>query len=215
MPEFDTNLQFSVSAQNLCCQRDDHPVFSNLNFNVKSGEALFLHGQNGSGKSTLLLAISGLLPFEGDLSFGRTKIQEEQTPIGHHIHFISTLNAMKSELTLAENLRFWCLTLGGQTRSIPQALEKAGLGGLDNFLAGHLSTGQKHRLSLARLLAIDRPIWLLDEPSSALDSAGDEWVAALIDEHLAKKGLVITATHRPINLNNKSTAKTLNLGSKP
>ena len=214
MVKFDTNLQFLVSAQNLFCQRDEHPIFSNLNFTIKSGEALFLRGPNGSGKSTLLLAIAELLPFEGNLNFGRSKQAEEETPISHHIHFISTLNAMKSELTLAENLHFWCQTLGGQSSSIPAALEKSGLGGLENFQAGHLSTGQKHRLSLARLLAIQRPIWLLDEPSSALDSEGDNWVASLIDDHLAKNGLVITATHRPIELNKNSTAQTLNLGSK-
>lgn len=214
MPELETNFQFLVSAQNLSCLRDESPIFSNLSFSVKPGEALFLRGPNGAGKSTLLMALAGFLPFEGKLDFGRTEQAEEQTPISHHMHFIGSLNAMKSEMTLRENLRFWCQILGGQSNSISNALDKSGLGGLDNFLTGHLSTGQKHRLSLARLLTIHRPIWLLDEPSSALDAEGDKWVASLIDDHLANNGLVITATHRPIKLGETTTSHTLNLGIK-
>ncbi|MCF6302629.1 MAG: heme ABC exporter ATP-binding protein CcmA [Devosiaceae bacterium] len=202
-----------IRASNIGCARDNKQIFSNLNFEIKSGEALFVRGPNGAGKSTLLMALAGLLPFEGTLDFGRSKQKTEELPNAHLIHFVSLLNAMKPQMTLAENLDFWCRMFGGATRPIPAALEKSGLGGLDNFQAGHLSTGQRHRLSLARLLVNPRPVWLLDEPSSALDDAGDAWVARLIEGHLANNGLVIAATHRPIHLNDKFAQNTLSIGS--
>ena len=214
MHQFSTHFQFSVTAKALSCQRDEHQIFTNLGFCVKSGHALFVRGPNGAGKSTLLLLIAGSLPYGGNLDFGRTATDEEENPTSHFIHYIGSLNAMKPEMTLAENLNFWRQIYGGEANSIPQVLIKAGLAGLDNFQTGHLSTGQKHRLSLARLLVSPRPIWLLDEPSSALDADGDKWVAALIDEHLAANGLVIAATHRPITLNSKARADTLNLGTR-
>ncbi len=218
MQVLDTKSQFQVniaiSGENLLCTRDERLIFTGLNFNLTNGQALFLRGPNGAGKSTLLLALAGLLPHEGKLSFGRTIQQEDQLPTSQLIHFISLTSAMKAQLTLAENLAFWCKMLGGSESKIPQALKDSGLGGLDNFETGHLSTGQTHRLSLARLLVSPRPIWLLDEPSSALDADGDTWVASLIDDHIAKGGLVIAATHRPISLKDAKSAKTLNLGAR-
>lgn len=218
MQVLDTKSQFQVkiaiSGKNLECTRDERQVFAGLNFDLSNGKALFLRGPNGAGKSTLLLALAGLLPHEGKLKFGRTDEQEDQLPTSQLIHFISLASAMKPELTLTENLTFWCKMLGGVESEIPNALKNSGLGGLDNFETGHLSTGQTHRLSLARLLVIPRPIWLLDEPSSALDADGDTWVASLIDQHISKGGLVIAATHRPISLKNASATKTLNLGTR-
>ncbi|HHB82595.1 MAG TPA: heme ABC exporter ATP-binding protein CcmA [Devosia sp.] len=198
-----------IQAHNVECTRDSQRIFTGLNFEVKSGQALFLRGPNGAGKSTLLMALAGLLPFEGKIDFGRKKEETDELPTSHLIHFVSLLNAMKPQLTLAENLGFWSRMFAGTTKPIPSALKRAGLGGLDNFLTGHLSTGQKHRLSLARLLVSPRPIWLLDEPSSALDSDGDIWVANLIEEHLSDNGLVIAATHRPISLREGVAQSTL------
>jgi heme exporter protein A len=159
------------------------------------------------------MILAGLLPHEGNLEFGRTKAQQEIQPTNQLIHVIAHLNAIKLELSLTENLQFWIDLSGGSTSLIPKALQNAGLSGLDNFAAGHLSAGQKHRLSLARLLVSPRPVWLLDEPSSALDAAGDKWIASLIENQLEKGGVVIAATHKPIELNQKLPLKTLTLGA--
>ena len=177
-----------------------------------------MRGPNGSGKSSLLMVLSGILPHLGELKFTRTHTPPDQadddTPISELIHHIGHQSAMKADLTLVENLKFWIAVSGGDEGVIPDALKQAGLAGLDNFTAGHLSAGQKHRLSLSRLLVIPRPIWLLDEPSSALDAQGDVWIAQLIDTHIARGGIAITATHRPIELSPQTPHKTLTIGTK-
>ncbi len=202
----------SLRAQGLSCTRGDQQIFTPLSFSVSAGELLLLRGPNGSGKSSLLMCLAKLLPCQGELVW---EIPESLSPDGRHdeiTHYAGHLNAMKPELTLAENLDFWAALFGGDKARIGTSLEKSGLGGLDNYAAGHLSAGQKHRLSLARLLVSDRPLWLLDEPSSALDAQGDEWVAGLISDHLEQGGIVIAATHRPISLGPGATVRTITLG---
>lgn len=199
-------------AKDLGCVRGGRLVYSEVSFEVSSGEALLLRGPNGSGKSTLLMSLAGLLPYEGQLFWNLDNDTLDGTSLVQLFHFVGHLSAMKPELTLLENLRFWAALFGGDEKNIEPALEEAGLGGLDNYHAGHLSAGQKHRLSLARLLISPRPVWLLDEPSSALDAKGDIWVAGLITKHLETGGIVIAATHRPIELETGATVHTLILG---
>ncbi len=206
----------AIQVTDLSCHRGEHQVFEQLNFSLPNAAALLLRGPNGSGKSSLLMILAGLLPGDGTVHFERSPRSREQIPDRELIHYVGHLNAMKPELTLFDNLAFWAAMSGnGQPgRTIPDALENAGLGGLENFEAGRLSAGQKHRLSLARLLVTPRPVWLLDEPSSALDAAGDRWVAELIDAHIANNGLAVIATHRPISLNARTKAQTLSLGAR-
>ncbi|HHS82449.1 MAG TPA: heme ABC exporter ATP-binding protein CcmA [Devosia sp.] len=205
---------FRVRADNLSCTRDRHPVYSRVSFSVSPGEVLLLRGPNGSGKSTLLLNLAGLLPHEGTLSFapdtGNGANGSDQ-PASERMHLIGHNSAMKKHLTLQENLSFWAHMSGGDPAQISDALIRAGLGGLDRYPAGHLSAGQRHRLSLARLLVSPRPLWLLDEPSSALDASGDEWIATLIAYQAQAGGLVIAATHRPIALDPAIPCSTLNM----
>jgi len=208
--------KINLEIKNLTCLRQEKLILSDIGFELAQGECLLLRGPNGSGKSTLLLCISKVLPYQGQINW-RLKHNPAQDialapPISQLVHFISGQTAMKSELTLAENLKFWAALSGGDEMLIATALEKSGLGGLDNFAAGHLSTGQKHRLSLARLLVTPRPVWLLDEPSSTLDAQGDAWVGELIDQHLKNHGMVIAATHRHIPLAGDTVVRTLTLG---
>jgi len=204
--------KIDLEIKNLTCVREEKPIFTNIGFQLAQGECLLLRGANGSGKSTLLLCLSEVLPYQGRINWRLDHDSTHETPVAHLIHFISGQTAMKSELTLAENLLFWSAIFGGDNSLVPRALETAGLGGLGDFAAGHLSTGQKHRLSLARLLVSERPVWLLDEPSSTLDAQGDAWVAELIGTHLKNNGMVIAATHRTIPLDADITARTLTLG---
>lgn len=196
--------QISLKAAALTCERGGRTVFSGLDLEVPGSAALLLKGPNGVGKSSLLLALAGLIHFEGAVNWA-TQGQSFENP-AQHIHFSGHRHAIKPELTLAENLDFWADLLGGSKSSIGPALEAAGLDGLEAYAARNLSAGQTHRLALCRLLIAPRPVWLLDEPSSALDADGDTWVAGLIDTHLDQGGLALVATHRTIPLASKQVS---------
>jgi heme exporter protein A len=195
-----------LSASGLGCIRGSRSIFENINLELSSGEALALVGPNGSGKSSLLRLIAGLLrPSAGgvELAGGRS----EQT-IAEQAHYLGHLDPLKASLTVAENLAFWVRYLGGDGTAVRADLASLGLGGLADLPAAYLSAGQRRRLSLARLIAVPRPIWLLDEPASALDAAGQERLADLMRQHLAGGGLILAATHGPLGIE----AKELGLG---
>ena len=196
-----------LSATGLGCIRGSRRVFEGINLELSSGEALALTGPNGSGKSSLLRLIAGLLrPAAGqiDLSGGAL-----ESTVAEQAHYLGHLDALKPSLTVAENLGFWLRYLGGDTAALPGSLTGLGLGGLADLPAAYLSAGQRRRLSLARLIAVPRPIWLLDEPASALDAAGQERLAALMRDHLGGGGLIVAATHGPLGIE----AKELTLGA--
>lgn len=197
-----------LSARGLTLARGGRTVISDFGFALEAGEALMLRGPNGAGKSSLLMALAGLLAIEsGTVTYEGG--DPEAGPFSH-IHYVAHAPAIKSGLSVAENLKFWADTLGAPEADIAAALENAGLGGLDALDAGLLSAGQMRRLALARLVAVPRPLWLLDEPTSALDAAGAGWVGALVTEHLAGGGLAVIATHLDIAMT--GNARTLRLG---
>jgi len=175
----------------LACGRGGMPLVTGLDLIVESGRCLVLRGPNGAGKSTLLLTLAGLVaPLAGTV-----EIEAEDG-----VHLLSHRNAIKPRLTVRENLDFWA-GINAPTGPDPlAALERVGLGPISHIDAGYLSAGQTRRLALARLLVSRRPVWLLDEPTAALDTDGHALVAALIDEHLAGGGLAIAATHDPLAL---------------
>lgn len=196
-----------ISASDLCCVRGGREVFSGLNFAVDAGAALVVTGRNGAGKSSLLRMVAGLIRQAGGsltLAGGDAELS-----LGEQTHYLGHLDALKTSLTVGENLRFWSCYFGGDAAATVGLLERMGLAGLGDLPAAYLSAGQRRRLSLARLLAAARPIWLLDEPTSALDAAGQKLLADLMRAHLAKGGLIIAATHGPIGL---ETAKELRIG---
>ncbi len=201
-------IELKVSA--LECTRGERLVFVGLDLACSASGAVLLTGANGTGKSSLLLALAGLIHTTGNVAWsaGGQVIEEPQTLI----HFSGHRHAIKPDLTLSENLNFWARMFGGDPGRVERALNSAGLEGLGAYAARNLSAGQTHRLALCRLLVAPRPVWLLDEPSSALDAQGDNWVAGLIDTQLAAGGLVIAATHRQIPLKSKRT-QTLDMGA--
>ncbi len=214
--------QQQLRVNNLSLERSGRQILSDINFALKEGEALLLRGDNGVGKTSLLMSIAGYLHINsGEIEWeikrdtkreeGEEWGEEEENLLIKNLHFIGHQQAIKPHLTLEENLLFWCQLYGGEEKWVQEALIRVGLANAISYQAALLSAGQSKRLSLARLLVANRPIWLLDEPSSALDKNGDKLVADLIDEHLDGGGIAIIATHLNIELKNKKRIKTLML----
>ncbi len=115
-------------------------------------------------------------------------------------HYLGHRDAQKPALSVTENLDFWRDFLGGEVGGTGECLEQVGLSHAVDLPAAYLSAGQRRRLSLARLLAVRRPIWLLDEPTTALDAAGQAMFTGLMRDHLARGGLIVAATHGPLGI---------------
>lgn len=187
-----------LSGRDLQCVRGGREIFSGVALDVAAGEALAVVGANGSGKTSLLRMIAGLLaPAGGTIALdggGAELTLPEQA------HYLGHRDAMKPSLSLRENLAFWREFLGGEAADLTASLTAVGLGHAIDLPAAVLSAGQRRRLSFARLLAIRRPLWLLDEPAAALDAAGQRMIAALMADHLAHGGLIVAATHGPLGI---------------
>ncbi|TCU63990.1 heme exporter protein A [Bradyrhizobium sp. R2.2-H] len=195
-----------LAAENLAARRAGDLIFVNASFRLTRGEALILTGHNGSGKSTLLRVVAGfLLPEKGSVKFSDSQGRTDRRP-SEVCHYLGHRNAMKNELTVAENLRFWRSFLddGSQapTASIEDAAEAVGLGSITHLPFGYLSAGQQRRFAFAKLLVAHRPIWILDEPTAALDTNADRLFTALIGEHQKNGGIVLAATHQSLGLRN-------------
>jgi heme exporter protein A len=187
-----------LSVNGLSIVRGGRAILSELSFEISAHEALMLRGPNGVGKSSALMALAGLLaPESGRIEFSG---RDPEAAALSHLHYVAHAPAIKSGLSVGENLQFWAHMLGASGADIGAALGQAGLGGLESLDAGLLSAGQTRRLALARLVAVPRPLWLLDEPTSALDTAGAAWVGELISAHLRDGGLAVIATHLDISV---------------
>ncbi len=185
-----------LSVSGLAVTRSGRPIFSKLSFTLASGEALALTGPNGSGKSTLLRILAGLLPpTAGIIEWSGG---DDDTPLSEVAHYLGHRDALKPALTPLELLSFWRSLLGQPAVDPLAALERVGLGHAAYLPAAYLSAGQRRRLSLARLLVAHRPLWLLDEPTAALDQASETMFGDLVADHLTRGGLAIIATHAPL-----------------
>ena len=194
-----------LTATGLAVSRGGRPVFADLSFTLSPGELLAVTGPNGAGKSTLLRLVAGLLrPTAGTVVLE----EAEDAAIGANAHYLGHLDALKPGLTVRQNLDFWRLLWGGG--DIDAALTAVGLEPLGDLHAAVLSAGQRRRVALARLLVAPRPLWLLDEPATALDASAETGLGRLIADHLSGGGMAIAATHRDLPL--KPTA-TLALGA--
>lgn len=186
----------------------DLVLFRGVSFTVGNGQALVVTGDNGSGKSTLLRTLASLMP----PAAGTVTLQglAPDEVIAEHCHLVSFANALKPELTATQTLVHWRDILGGGDKGLTpaEALEMLGMSALADTPAGILSTGLKRRLALARILVAPRPLWLLDEPTAALDLASSRLVAQMIGRHLKAGGLAVIATHLDLDING---VETLNL----
>jgi heme exporter protein A len=196
-------------VEDLACVRGGRRLFQGLSCTVAAGDALLVTGPNGAGKTSLLRLIAGLLrPAAGRIALEGT---EADRTIGMSAHFVGPLEAVKGALSAQENLSFVRALLGGG-ENVAAALARLGLETLANFPTRMLSTGQRRRLALARLLVAPRPLWLLDEPTAGLDADGQKTLATIVAAHLAKGGLVVAATHAPLEF---ARAREIRLGGGP
>ena len=189
----------SVRAHMLAAVRGGRVVIGDIDFNLKPGDALKVAGPNGAGKTTLLRALAGYVPLlDGMLYFkcGDLDVTPEDAQT-YAVHYIGHADGSKPSLTVAENVQFWARLYEGHcdSESIEAAVARVGLSLASDALAATLSAGQRRRLALTRLLLSERPFWLLDEPTAALDAEGKALLSDLIAEHRANGGIVIYSGH--------------------
>lgn len=186
-------------GENLACRRGERLVFSGLDCRLAAGGALVLTGANGSGKSSLLRLLATLVaPVAGRLSWGGEPVARDPARYRAALHYVGHLDAAKPALTTREMLGFWAAMRGTVSPALDEGLDAFGLAALADWPCRWLSAGQRRRLALARLIAAPAPIWLLDEPSAALDRDGEARLEAAIAAHRMAGGRVAVATHQPL-----------------
>jgi heme exporter protein A len=191
-----------LTANKLACERNGRLLFSNLDFTVRSGDYVELRGPNGAGKSSLLRLLAGLLPQSAGTLERDGKANADE-PLATHLHFIAHDSAMKGAMTVRENLQFWCDVLGGP--DINAALSAFSLEALRDDPVQLLSAGQRRRLALSRLFVAQRPLWLLDEPATALDQNSMATLHGHMKKHVADGGLILAAVHGETGLTPNQT----------
>ena len=199
-----------LRAWDLTVERGGRRVIAGLSFEAGEGSALIVTGPNGAGKTSLLRALAGFLPIETG-GFALDGGDAERT-VGEQAHYLGHADGVKSALTAGENLAFAAAMLGGDSSRAAQlaALAALGLAHVIDFPARLLSAGQKRRAALARLLVAKRPLWLLDEPMTALDVAAQSALAGIMRAHLRGGGILVAAAHGALGLDG---AQELRLGA--
>ena len=188
-----------LETVDLQCVRGERTLFSGLDFRLREGELLRIAGANGSGKTSLLRILCGLLaPAHGSVRWHGEDIRRLREEFWGRLVYIGHANAIKDDLTATENLAIAC-ALGGykaEAAALRAALDQLGIGGSAHRPARVLSQGQRRRVALARLaLSGQSPLWILDEPFTALDAGAVEIVQALIASHVARGAAVVYTTH--------------------
>ncbi len=200
----------TLSIDNLTFERHDQPLFNQLNYTLNNGELLQVHGANGSGKSTLLRIIAGYIkPEHGAILWNHQPIFQHRDDYQQIIAYLGHENAIKPYLTVYENLKLINILMQAHHKQIDFIIEQIGLHSARNKMAWQLSAGQARRLALARLLLCPRLIWILDEPTTALDNAGQILFATLLNQHLTSGGIAIISSHH--DLSSPRHKKTLQL----
>jgi heme exporter protein A len=200
-PAPDRDAAGELEGRRLCARRGFATLFSNVDFALCAGEALVVTGPNGSGKTTLLRIVSGLTaPAEGELHWRGRGVRPFDAHLRDAVAFNGHLPALKDELTPEENLRDWIALDDEPARdeAIADALAAVALAQRRGLPVRVLSQGQRRRIGLARLALVERPLWVLDEPLTALDADAIGALGRLLEHHLAAGGLCVAASHQPL-----------------
>jgi len=194
-----------LEASDLECERGGRRLFRTLTFSVNSGEIVRVAGANGSGKTSLLRILCGLLtPSAGEVRWNGARIQSLKEEYARHLLYLGHAPAVKDELTGAENLRVACVLAGLSTTAEQRRDALARFGVPGDKPVRQLSQGQRRRAALARLsVSWQAPLWLLDEPFTALDAAAAELTRTLLGEHAQRGGSVVYSTHQDAGLRDR------------
>ena len=194
----------TLQAYQLACTRGERQLFSDINFEINAGDAMRVAGTNGSGKTSLLRMLCGLTyPAAGEVRWFGRKLRAVREEFGSQLIYLGHANGVKDDLLAWENVVV-ASTLSGNPVSRDQAygaLEALGLARAADLPTRVLSQGQRKRVALARLwLGMHKPLWILDEPFTALDQKAVTELCGTLNQHLAQGGMVIYTTHQEIDL---------------
>ena len=191
-----------LSGEDLALARGSRLLFQGLNFRATRGETLSVEGANGAGKTSLLRAIAGLLELKaGHIAIETNANGTLDDPEERRLcaGWLAHQDGIKLQLTPRENLGFFAGYMS-ESGDVDASLDRVDLRRVRDLPAQYLSAGQRRRLALARLMLSERPLWLLDEPLSALDIAGRELVRSMMAQHCNAGGIVVAATHEPLGV---------------
>lgn len=190
-----------LEAKNLTCIRDERRLFHKLSFCVAAGEIVQVEGQNGAGKTSLLRILAGLADAdEGQVNWLGENIRRDRARYHQDLLFLGHQPGIKAVLTPFENLAFYQSVFQKvDSAAIWQALAQVGLVGYEDLPVSQLSAGQQRRVALARLWLSQSPLWILDEPLTAIDKQGVSTLLALFVAHAAKGGMVLLTTHQDLD----------------
>jgi heme exporter protein A len=190
-----------LAASELECVRGDRTLFSGLSFAVAPGAGLLVQGANGAGKTSLLRIAVGLAaPAHGEVRWNDRPIRSLGARYRREVLYCGHANALKEDLTAVENVRA-AAALAGRSITGAEArgaLAQVGVDAAADLPVRSLSQGQKRRAALARLALDGARLWVLDEPLAALDIGGAEWLAGVLDAHLAAGGVALVTSHQPL-----------------
>lgn len=187
-----------LEARQLEAARDDRVLFTKLDFRLDAGGILQVAGPNGAGKTTLLNLVAGLVGASaGEVWWAGQPVDDDPAEFRRHFSYLGHLGGLKLALSPLENLQFLCRLRGLDVAEqvLWQALKKVGLYGYEDVPLARLSAGQKRRASLARLFVENAPLWILDEPFTAIDRVGVAELEVWLGEHIGGGGMVLLTTH--------------------
>jgi heme exporter protein A len=202
-------LPVLISATHLTCIREERLLFDELTLEISAGDIVQVEGPNGSGKTSLLRILAGLSqPYDGEVFYRKELISQCREDFQQNLLYLGHLAGVKGEMTAQENLNFNLALHGNSIKESEQFLSQVNLLGFEDSLASHLSAGQHRRIALARLYQSQAPIWILDEPFTAIDKQGVESLEQLFIKHTQRGGCVILTTHQDlITIDNNQVKK--------
>ncbi len=205
-------MEAGLKITDLSCAHQQIHLFTHLSCQINPGNALIIQGPNGSGKSSLLRLLAGLTtPTNGHIYWQDKTITTDLRAYQLQLHFISHQNGLKLSLTALENLQLMQTLAQDRSQDIEKILATFALSQQKQVQANYLSAGQKRRLALARLLLIKKPLWLIDEPLTALDIATQALFLSLLETHLQQGGIAVLSTHHALSVNAMTHTMTLPL----